>query len=116
MRKDIISKIAATVLAVAIIMTPGMGNAQQTTQEESTSGSNGPFIFPSILLSILKFPQTLVTCVATQVTAAAVYTATYRVEGSYEGGTNGRDIGETARRSCTAWFVTPSQMRQDYGR
>ena len=111
-----LSKIAATAVALAIMTSPGIGSAQQAAQEESTSGSNGPFIFPSILLSILKFPQTLVTCVGTQVTAAVVYTATYRVEGGYDGGTNGRDIGETARRSCTAWFVTPSDVRKDYGR
>jgi len=116
MKKKALAKIAATALALAIIASPGIGSAQQAAQEESSSGGNGPFIFPSILFSILKFPQTLVTCVATQVTAAAAYTATYRVEGGYDGGTNGRDIGETARRSCTAWFVTPSQMRQDYGR
>jgi hypothetical protein len=113
MNKRALSKIAVTALAVAIITTPGIGSAQQATQQE---GGSGAFIFPSILLSILKFPMTLVTCVGTQVTAAAAYTATYRVEGSYDGGTNGRDIGETARKSCTAWFVTPSQMRQDYGR
>ena len=116
MKKKTLSKIAAATLALSIIATPCIGSAQQAAQEESSGGGNGPFIFPSILLSILKFPTTLVTCVATQVTAAAVYTATYRVEGSYDGGTNGRDIGETARRSCTAWFVTPSQMRQDYGK
>jgi len=116
MKNKIIAKIAATTLALVLVSAPGIGSAQQAAQEESSSGRNGPFIFPSILLSILKFPQTLVTCVATQVTAAAAYTATYRVEGAYDGGTNGRDIGETARRSCTAWFVTPSQMREDYGR
>jgi hypothetical protein len=117
MKRKTLSKIAATALALAIVITPGIGSAQQAEPVESSSGGgNGPFIFPSILLSILKFPQTLVTCVATQVTGAVAYTATYRVEGSYDGGTNGRDIGETARRSCTAWFVTPSQMRQDYGR
>jgi hypothetical protein len=116
MKKKTLSKIAATALVLAIVSTPGIGSAQQAAQEEGSGGGNGAFIFPSILLSILKFPQTLVTCVATQVTAAVAYTATYRVEGSYEGGTNGRDIGETARKSCTAWFVTPSQMRQDYGR
>jgi len=117
MKKRNLAKIAAATLALAIVIAPGMGSAaEESAREESSGGSNGPFVFPSILLSILKFPQTLVTCAATQVTAAAAYTLTYRVEGAYDGGTNGRDIGETARRSCTAWFVTPSEVRKDYGR
>ena len=29
---------------------------------------------------------------------------------------NGRDIGEGARRSCTgAWFISPEQVKKDYG-
>jgi hypothetical protein len=44
------------------------------------------------------------------------YTATFGVPGNYDGGTNGRDIGETARHSCKGdWIITPRQIRQDYG-
>jgi hypothetical protein len=44
------------------------------------------------------------------------YAATFGVEGNYDGGTNGREIGEVARRSCTgSWWVTPSQVARDYG-
>jgi hypothetical protein len=107
------SKIAAIALALAIVTTPGIGGAQQAAQEESSS----PFVLGSILLSILHIPLKLVTCVGTQVTGAAAYVATYGVEGAYDGGTNGRDIGETARRSCTGdWVIPASQVRKDYGR
>ena len=111
MKKRTLSKIAATTLTLAIIATPGIGSAQQAAQEESS-----PFVLGSILLSILHFPVKLVTCVGTQVTGAAAYVATYGVEGAYDGGTNGRDIGETARRSCTGdWVIPASQVRKDYG-
>jgi hypothetical protein len=112
MKKKALAKIAATTLALAIVATPGIGSAQQAAQEES-----GPFVLGSILLSILHFPVKLATCVGTQATGAVVYAATYGVEGHYDGGTNGRDIGETARRSCTGdWVIPASQVRKDYGK
>jgi hypothetical protein len=53
--------------------------------------------------------------VGTQATAAVAYVGTYGVEGSYDGGTNGRDIGEVARRSCTGdWIIPPEQVKRDY--
>jgi hypothetical protein len=112
MKKNTLAKIAAMTLALAVVTTPGISSAQQAPQEESS-----PFVLGSILLSILHFPVKLVTCVGTQVTGAAAYVATYGVEGAYDGGTNGRDIGETARRSCSGdWVIPASQVRKDYGR
>jgi len=113
MNKKILAKIAAATLAIVIVTAPGIGSAaEQAAQEESS-----PFVLGSILLSILHFPVKLVTCVGTQVTGAAAYVATYGVEGAYDGGTNGRDIGETARRSCTGdWVIPASQVRKDYGK
>jgi len=112
MKNKTLAKIAATTLAIAIVTAPGIGSAQQAAQEESS-----PFVLGSILLSILHIPVKLVTCVGAQATGAVAYAATYGVEGHYDGGTNGRDIGETARRSCTGdWVIPASQVRKDYGR
>ena len=97
MRKRTISRIASTALAFTISTAPGISSAQQTTAREESS----PFVLGSILLSILHIPVKLVTCVGAQVIGAAAYAGTYGVPGHYDGGTNGRDIGETARRSCT---------------
>jgi len=70
----------------------------------------------SIVFSVLLIPTKLVTCLGTQASAAAFYVATYDVKGAYDEGTNGRDIGETARRSCTgSWVVSPQQVARDYG-
>jgi hypothetical protein len=88
-----------------------MGRAQSTGQED-----NGIFIVGSVLLSILHVPFKLATCAGTQATAAVFYAGTFGVPGHYDGGTNGKEIGETARRSCTgAWFITPEQVKKDYG-
>jgi len=73
-------------------------------------------ILGSIVFTPLHLVAKTATCVGTQATAAVAYTATFGVEGYYGGGTNGRDIGETARRSCTgSWIVRPSQVMRDYG-
>lgn len=93
-------------------MLPTLAHAQQADTRED----DGVFVLGSILLSILHVPLKLVTCVGTQATAAVAYTATYDVRGSYDGGTNGRDIGEIARRSYTgSWHIMPSQVKDDYG-
>ena len=85
--------------------------AQSAPQDD-----DGIFVLGSVLLSILHVPYKLATCLGTQATAAVAYTATYGVPGHYDGGTNGKDIGETARLSCTGtWFITPSQVKSDYG-
>jgi hypothetical protein len=112
MRKKTLSKVASTALAFTILIAPGITSAQQTSAREE----NSPFVLGSILLSIIHIPVKLVTCVGAQVTGAAAYAGTYGVLGHYDGGTNGRDIGETARRSCTGdWIIPASQVRKDYG-
>lgn len=112
MKKESRSKIAATTLTLSLLLAPSMGVAQESSQAES-----GLSVVGSVLLSILHIPVKLVTCVGTQVTGAAAYAATYGVPGHYDGGTNGRDIGETARRSCTGeWIIPASQVRKDFGK
>ena len=111
MRKKTLSTVASTALAFTILTVPGISSAQQAAAREE----NSPFVLGSILLSIIHIPVKLVTCVGAQVTGAAAYAGTYGVLGHYDGGTNGRDIGETARRSCTGdWIIPASQVRKDY--
>lgn|SRR5687767_2666190 len=111
MKERLISGLSVVILTIAILSVPGAARAQAYPQED-----NGIFVLGSVLFSILHVPFKLVTCVGTQATAAVAYTATFGVPGHYDGGTNGKDIGETARRSCTgSWFITPSQVKTDYG-
>jgi hypothetical protein len=111
MKQRLAFRVAAVILAAAILTVPATARAQQSGQED-----NGIFVLGSILLSILHVPLKLATCAGTQAASAVSYTATYGVRGHYDGGTNGRDIGETARRSCTGdWFITPEQVKKDYG-
>lgn len=112
MRQRLVSGISAMILAIVILATPTASQAQQSSSQED----NGVFVLGSVLLSILHVPLKLATCAGTQATAAVFYTATFGVQGHYDGGTNGKDIGETARRSCTgAWFISPGQVKNDYG-
>ena len=112
MKNNTKKKIAAITLALAIISAPGISRAQEAAREESS-----PFTIGSVLLSILHVPLKLVTCVGAQTAGAVAYAGTCGVQGHYDGGTNGRDIGETARRSCTGeWVIPASQVRKDYGR
>jgi hypothetical protein len=112
MRNRLINGLSVLIIAIAVLALPVAGRTQQARAQED----NGVFVLGSILLSILHVPLKLVTCVGTQATAAVAYTATYGVPGHYDGGTNGKDIGETARRSCTgSWFITPEQVKSDYG-
>jgi len=112
MKRRLASGLFAVILAATMFIVPGMARAQQAGAQED----DGIFVLGSILLSILHVPVKLATCAGTQATAAVAYTATFGVPGNYDGGTNGKDIGETARRSCTgSWFITPSQVKNDYG-
>jgi hypothetical protein len=111
MKRHVASGLSVVILAI-VISIPGQVRAQQADVQED----NGIFVLGSVLFSILHVPLKLATCVGTQATAAVAYTATFGVPGHYDGGTNGKDIGETARRSCTgSWFITPSQIKSDYG-
>jgi hypothetical protein len=110
MKQKLISVLSVALLAAAILA-PSTVRAQSSGQED-----NGVFVLGSVLLSIIHVPYKLVTCAATQASSAVFYTATYGVRGHYDGDTNGKDIGETARRSCTGeWIITPRQVKSDYG-
>jgi hypothetical protein len=112
MKKRLLNGLSVVIIAIAVLAVPVAGRTQQSPARED----NGIFVLGSILMSILHVPLKLATCVGTQATAAVAYTATFGVEGHYDGGTNGKDIGETARRSCKgSWFITPSQIKDDYG-
>ena len=113
---------SATLLLVSLSAPASRSLAEQAAQDEAPNSVNQtrrPGFFPilgSIVFTTLHLPAKLITCVGTQATSAVAYTATFGVEGNYDGGTNGRDIGETARRSCTgSWIVRPSQVVRDYG-
>ncbi len=112
MTRKIFYGLCTLFLAVVLLAFPNTSRAQSTERED-----DGIFFLGSILVSVLHVPFKLASCLGTQATAAVAYTATYGVEGHYDGGTNGKDIGETARRSCKGdWIITPSQIRKDYGR
>ena len=112
MNQKLISKVMAAVLFVCIATAPGVARSQQAPMQQA----DGVSYLGSVLLSLLYFPVKLVTCVGTQAGAAVAYTATYGVSGNFDGETNGKDIGETARRSCTGnWIITPQQVKKDYG-
>ena len=112
MKKKTLSKIAATALALAIVTAPGIGSAQQAAQEESgpIRARQHPFVNTSFSSEIGYLRR------HTSYRSSGLCRDTYGVEGAYDGGTNGRDIGETARRSCTGdWVIPASQVRKDYG-
>jgi hypothetical protein len=112
MKKRVVCTIFGAIFALVILLTPALSRAQQASSHED----NGIFVLGSVLFSIIHVPYKALTCAATQVSAAAFYTATYDVPGYYEGGNNGKDIGETARLSCTGdWIITPKRVKEDYG-
>ena len=101
----------AGLLVIGIMVFPSVSRAQQST----TQKTDGLSVLGSVVLSILHFPLKLATCIGTQTGAAVAYTATFGVAGNYDGGTNGKEIGEVARRSCTGdWIITPQQVSKDY--
>lgn len=108
------SYVTATVLAAGLLLAPVQSMAGEAMQQDSRP--RGIHVFGSVLLSAVYIPLKLVTCVGTQVTAGAFYAGTFGVEGNYDGGTNGSEIGEVATRSCTGpWVIRPSQVAEDYG-
>ncbi len=117
MKRSLFLVIGTTVLSFSLLTPASRGFAEQAVEDGAQQRRPGFFhILGSIVFTTLHLPAKLVTCVGTQATAAVAYTATFGVEGNYDGGTNGRDIGETARRSCTgSWIVRPSQVVRDYG-
>jgi hypothetical protein len=122
MKKSISLMIGATLLSFGLLSPANRSLAEEAAQDGASYPANQQkkpefiHILGSVLLTTLHVPVKLVTCVGTQATSAVAYSATYGVEGHYDGGTNGRDIGETARRSCTgSWIVRPEQVVRDYG-
>jgi hypothetical protein len=107
-----------SLLAGVVLLAGSLLISANPSFAEEADAPRRPSFF-HILGSILLTPPHLLfkaaTCYSTQAAAAAPYVFTYGVEGAYEGGTNGRDIGETATRSCTGpWIVRPSQLARDY--
>jgi hypothetical protein len=111
-------------LLLICLSAPSLSRAEEMAQQtDSTSypavetrRPGFPHILGSIIFTTLYFPMKLATCVGGQAAAAVAYTTTFGVKGNYEGGTNGREIGEVGRRSCTgSWIVRPSQVVRDYG-
>ena len=96
-------------LLILVLATPSLA-AQAGSQ-----GDDGFAYLGSFFLSLLHVPFKLATCVGTQAVSAVAYTATYGVPGNYDGGTNGKEIGEVARKSCTgSWLISPDQVKKDY--
>ena len=111
MKRNILRNTCAGLMVISVLAVPGALRAQQS----ATQQVDGFSVLGSILLSILHVPLKFVTCVGTQTGAAVAYTATFGVAGNYDGGTNGKQIGEVARRSCTGdWIITPEQVSKDY--
>lgn len=122
MKQSLSVVIGATLVMCSLSVPLSRSFAEEAAQDRASYPASQPgrpgffHILGSIVFTTLHLPVKLVTCVGTQATAAVAYTATFGVEGHYDGGTNGRDIGETARRSCTgSWIVRPSQVVRDYG-
>jgi len=115
MKSATVTLLAAAFLSFALLAPVPRSFAGQAGQDPTAE----PGFFAgvgSVIFSVLLIPTKLVTCLGTQASAAAFYVATYDVKGAYDEGTNGRDIGETARRSCTgSWVVSPRQVARDYG-
>jgi hypothetical protein len=109
--KSIIRSICAGLLILTFLAVPVVLRAQQS----ATQQVDGFSVLGSVFLSVLHVPFKLVTCVGTQTGAAVAYAATFGVAGNYDGGTNGKQIGEVARRSCTGdWIITPEHVSKDY--
>jgi hypothetical protein len=116
------SRLNAAILAASLLAAPTVTIAEEMQQDDRAVQSTQsrrpgfPHILGSIVFTTLHVPFKLISCVGTQTLAAVAYTGTFGVEGNYEEGTNGREIGEVARRSCTgSWIVRPSQVVRDYG-
>jgi hypothetical protein len=111
MKRSVLRSIGLGLLVISVLAVPGASQAQQSARQQT----DGFSVLGSILLSALHIPLKFVTCVGTQTGAAVAYTATFGVAGNYDGGTNGKQIGEVARRSCTGdWIITPEQVSKDY--
>jgi hypothetical protein len=115
MKRSTIRLMSSASLALSIFVFPSDLRAQQASTVQNTGQLSILPVLGSAFLSVLHVPLKLTTCIGTQAVAAIAYTATFGVPGNYEGGTNGKQIGEVARKSCTGdWFITPEQVSRDY--
>jgi hypothetical protein len=107
--KKLILSICAIFVFCAILATPLVARAQSGQQDDAV------YYVGSLLFNIIRIPLKIVGCVGTQVATTAAYVGTYGVEGNYEGGTNGKQIGEVARGVCSGnWVIPVEQVKKDY--
>jgi hypothetical protein len=105
-----LSVLCAVVFLVVVLSSPTWAAQSGAAQDDDGVAWVGSFF-----LSLLHFPLKLASCVGTQAVSAVAYTATYGVPGNFDGDTNGKQIGEVARKSCTgSWVITPEQVKKDY--
>lgn len=108
MARKLSAGICMIILAIGLLVTPSPVGAQ-------SSGDDGAYFLGSAIFTLLHIPFKLVTCGTGQVIATLGYVGTYGVPGNFEGGTNGKEMGEIARRSCTGdWVISPGQVKEDY--
>lgn len=111
MGKQVLSVVCVAILIISLVTTPSTVQAQQKSSQED----DAVFYAGSLILSLLLFPVKLTTCIGTQAASAVAYTATYGVAGHYDGGTNGKEIGEVARGACKgSWLVGMEDVKRDY--
>jgi len=110
-REKTLLGISVAIIAFYMLLGPSSAPAQQTPSE----GEEVAYTLGSVVLSLLHLPFKLVTCVGTQTVTSVAYVATYGVPGNYQGGTNGREIGEVARGACAGpWLISYNQVKEDY--
>lgn len=101
--------ICVITIVLGLLLAPSMTRAQAGSEEDAV------YHVGSGLLSLLYFPFKLTTCVGAQAITAVAYVSTYQVPGNFEGGTNGKEIGEVARGACGGpWLISFGQVKEDY--
>jgi hypothetical protein len=108
-KKLTLSICAILIILCAMLAAPPVARAQPAQQDDAV------YYVGSFLFNIIRIPLKIVGCVSTQVATTAAYVGTYGVEGNYEGGTNGKQIGEVARGVCSGnWIIPAEQVKKDY--
>jgi len=83
--------VAGWILSILLVTSPAM------SQQVESEGEEAAYSAGSIALSTLYFPIKLTTCLGTQMGSAVAYIFTYGVPGNFDGGTNGKQIGEEVK-------------------
>jgi len=108
MARKISSGICTAILVLGLLITPSSAVAAE-------QGEDLFYYLGSGVFTLLHVPFKLLTCGTTQVLTSLAYVGTYGVPGNYEGGTNGKQIGEVGRGACTgAWVIPVDQVKADY--